>query len=116
MSIALHSETDLRPRSGFGISSFALGTISALSFLLVLGYVTLFKEAASNGLVAVVMVLIWITNLIGIGLGIAGVVHRLSRNTFLILGLVLNFGIMTLSMALIAIGFWIQYGGPANPL
>jgi hypothetical protein len=108
MSIALYSETDLRSRSGLGISSFALGAISALSFMLVLGYVTLFKEAASNGVVGVIMVLIWIINLIGIGLGIASVVHRLSRNTFLTLGLVLNFGILTLSMTLIAIGLWIQ--------
>ena len=50
------------------------------------------------------MVLVWIIVLIGIGLGIAGVVHRSSRKAFPILGLVLNFGILTLSVALMAIG------------
>jgi hypothetical protein len=105
MSIALQSESDLRPRGGLGISSFALGTISTLSFMLVCGYVTVFKEAASaNAMVGEILVLIWIVNLIGIGLGIAGVMHRLSSNIFPILGLTLNFGIFTISMALIEIG------------
>jgi hypothetical protein len=104
MSIALHSQTGLRPRSGLGISSFALGTISTLSFMLLSGYVTVFRETASaNAMIGVVMSLVWLINMIGIGLGIASVV-RGSRNTLTILGLVLNFGILTLSVALIAIG------------
>ena len=103
MSIALHSQTGLRPRSGLGISSFAL-TISTLSFMLLSGYVTVFRETASaNAMIGVVMSLGWLINMIGIGLGIASVV-RGSRNTLTILGLVLNFGILTLSVALIAIG------------
>jgi len=105
ISIALRSQADMRPRSGLGISSLALGAISTLSFILLTGYASVFnKTGNANAMIGEGMVLVWIINLIGTGLGIAGVAHRSSRRTFPILGLVLNFGILTLSVALIAIG------------
>ena len=47
MSIALDSQTDLRPRSGLGISSFALGVISTLSFILLTGYASAFNKTGA---------------------------------------------------------------------
>jgi hypothetical protein len=43
-------------------------------------------------------------SLIGIGLDIAGALDRSSKKTFPVLGLVLNFGILAISAAVIAIG------------
>jgi hypothetical protein len=105
VSIVLHNQTDLRPRSGLGISSFGLGAIGTLSFVLLTGYASVFnKTGSANATIGEGLVLVWTINLIGIGLGIAGVVHRSSRNTFPILGLVLNLGILTLGMTLMEIG------------
>ena len=109
MSIALHSQTDLRPRIGLGISSFALGAIGTLSFMLLAGYASVIHNTGSttpavNTMIGEGMVLVWIINLIGIGLGIAGVVQRASRKTLPILGLVLNFGILTLGAAIVTVG------------
>ncbi len=105
MSIAFHSQTELQPHSGLGISSFALGAFSTLSFMLLTGYASAFNETGSaNAMIGEGMVLVWIINLIGIGLGIAGIARRSSRKTLPILGLVLNLGIVALSVSLMAIG------------
>jgi hypothetical protein len=106
MSMTLQGQTGLRPRAGLGTSSFAVGAIGTLSFVLLLGWATIDKSESTKMMLGTGMVMVWIINLIGIGLGIAGVVNRSSNKTLAILGLVLNGGIMTLSMALIAIGIW----------
>jgi hypothetical protein len=105
MSIALESQAGLRPHNGLGISSFALGAISTLSFMLLAGYASAFnKTGSANAMIGEGLVLVWTMILIGIGLGIAGGVHRSSSKTFPILGLVLNLGILTLSVGLMALG------------
>ena len=109
MSIALHSQTDPRPYIGLGISSFTFGAIGTLSFMLLAGYAGVSHNLGSttpqiNTMIGFGMVLVWIVNVIGVGLGIAGAVNNPSRKTFSILGLVLNFGILTLSAAIIVVG------------
>ena len=109
MTIALDSEAGLRRHSGLGIASFAVGTFSTLSFILLAGYASAFnKTGSANAMIGEGLVLVWTMILIGIGLGIAGAVHRSSSKTFAILGLVLNLGMLTLSVGLLAIGLRMQ--------
>jgi hypothetical protein len=101
--------TDVRSRDGLGITSFTLGAISILSFILLSVYATAFNKAESaNTLIGEFLALIFLTNAIGIGLGIAGIVCRESRRAFPILGLATNLGLMSLIIALIAIGLHVH--------
>jgi hypothetical protein len=109
MSSALDGRTQLRPNTGLGISSFTLGTISMVSFVILMGYAGFLQNAglataATNALVGVGLLLVWIVNLTGIGLGIAGVMQHSLKKVFPILGLVFNVGTLALSATVIAIG------------
>jgi hypothetical protein len=109
MSIASPSQAEPGPHIGLGIWSFTLGAIGTLSFLLLAGYAGVMHNTGSatpavDMMIGEGMLLVWIINLIGIGLGIAGAVDGASRKTFPVLGLVLNFGILAFSAAVIAIG------------
>jgi hypothetical protein len=109
MSIALDSQAALRPGVGLGISSFVLGAITTLSFIFLVVCAGVAHNngtatPAFNTMIGASLMLVWIVNLIGVGLGIAGVVQRSSNKTFPILGLVLNFGILVLGAALVAAG------------
>ena len=107
MSLTSHSQVDLRPHIGLGISSFAVGAIGTLSFVLLAVYAGVLHTGRAtsevNAMVGIGMVLVWIMNLIGIGLGIAAAMDS-SKKTFAVLGLVLNFGTLALSAAIVAIG------------
>jgi hypothetical protein len=103
MSMTLQGQTGLRPSAGLGVSSFAVGAIGTLSFVLLLGWATIDKSESTKPMLGAGLVMVWIINLIGIGLGIAGVVKGSSNKTLSILGLVLNGGIVVISAALIAI-------------
>jgi hypothetical protein len=109
MSIALDGRTQLRPHTGLGISSFTLGVISLIAFVALTGYAGLLQTTghateATNTLVGVGVLLIWIANLVGIGLGIAGAVQHCLRKVFPTLGLVFNVGNLLLSAAIVAVG------------
>jgi hypothetical protein len=109
MSTTLQCRAQQQPRIGLGISSFTLGAIGTLSFVLLAVYVGVVHNTggatpAVKTMIGDGMVLVWITNLIGVGLGIAGAVNSASRKTFPILGLVLNSSILATSAAIIAIG------------
>jgi hypothetical protein len=108
VSITSHSQADLRPHIGLGISSFAVGAIGTLSFVLLVVYAVVLHNtgratAEVNAMIGGGMVLVWTMNLIGIGLGIAAAMDS-SKKTFAVLGLVLSFGTLALSAAIVAIG------------
>jgi hypothetical protein len=109
MSIALDGRTQLRPHTGLGISSFALGTISMVSFVILVGYAGFLQNVgsatqATNAMIGVGLLLVWIVNLTGIGLGIAAVIQHSLKKVFPVLGLVFNVGTVALSATVIAIG------------
>jgi hypothetical protein len=105
MSSISNAPTDVRSRDGLGITSFSLGAISMLSFGLLSVYATAFdKTESANTLIGEFLALIWMTNILGIGFGIAGIVCQQSRKALPVLGLATNSGLMSLSLVLIAIG------------
>jgi hypothetical protein len=109
MSIVLHNPSDLRRHIGLGISSFAVGVISVLSFVVLLGYAGMIHNTASatpavNMTIGFGVMIVWLISLIGTGLGIAGALDSLSRKTFPVLGLVFNVGLLMVSTSIVAIG------------
>jgi|SRR5665213_1596968 len=109
MSMTSYGRTDMRLHIGLGVSSFALGAVGTVSFMLLAGYAAVIHNGGSatptlDTMIGGGLMLVWISNLIGIGLGIAGAVDRPSKKTLPVLGLVLNFGILALSAAIVAIG------------
>jgi hypothetical protein len=109
MSIVLYNHTAPRQRNGFGTASFALAAISMFLFFALSGFATIIHETETlDGIIGVAMSLIWILNLIGIGLGIAGLAQRSSGKSSSVWGLVLNFAGLALSVTLIAIGLQVN--------
>lgn len=105
MSFISNTRTGVRSRNGLGITSFALGATSILAFSLLSVYATAFnKTESANTLIGEFLALIWMTNILGIGFGIAGIVCQQARKALPILGLATNLGLMSLSLVLIAIG------------
>jgi hypothetical protein len=58
----------------------------------------------ANTVVGVLIFFFWLVDLVGIGLGIAGVCDRASKKAFPVLGIVIGTGVLLLSGAIIVIG------------
>jgi cation transport ATPase len=94
---------------GLGISSFVIAIIALIFIILLFGVAGAVRASgrstpAVDTVVGLAMLLAWVADLIGIGLGIAGALDKRSKKTFPILGLVIGLGTIILTGALVLIG------------
>jgi hypothetical protein len=105
MSSIPNDQAAAKAYDGFGIASFALAAIAMLSFGMLLVYATAFNTSGdANATIGECMVLIWMINYLGIGLGVASLACRRVSKSFPALGISMHFGLLLLSGALVAIG------------
>ena len=102
-----------RRHSGVGIASFVMGLVNVVLFLGMMvfaialgassgGHVD--EHAASTIMLGLFAILIALICLIGTGLGIAGVVQKIRRRVFGVIGLCLNGGVLLLIILIILVG------------
>ena len=90
---------------GFCIASVALAAIAMLSFGMLSVYATAFNTFEdANATIGECMVLIWMIDCLGIGLGISSIACRRASKSLPALGISMHLGLMILSAALVAIG------------
>jgi hypothetical protein len=109
MSIAMENEATIRAHKGIGIASFAIGVISVIIFLALIGAAAVMTKTGKmtpelNVIIGLGMISACFVDLIGIGLGFFGAVDRASKKTYPALGLALNIGILVLFAVLVMIG------------
>ena len=102
--------------SGIGIASFMISIVSGLFLFLLVAIAGIIEATTPGGIdeespVEIVLglgiILGFGLNLVGIGLGIAGVIQKNRKRTFAVLGLVFNLGIIILHIAIVAFGIMI---------
>lgn len=97
-------------QSGFGITSFVLA-ISTIVIIIIATFIAagfeiatggVGENSAAPGIYALVYVFCFLINMVGVGFGIAGLVQKMRKRVFSILGLIFN-GLGVISMILIFI-------------
>ena len=109
MSIAMENGTTIRSHKGIGIASFAIGVISVIVFLALIGVAAVMAKTGKmtpelNVIIGLGVISACFVDLIGIALGFFGAFDRSSKKTYPALGLALNIGILALFAALLVIG------------
>jgi hypothetical protein len=104
---------DPRKHKGLGIASFVITVVSFVLVLLavvIAGVVTMAHKATPeiNTIIGLFLFIVWLLDLIGIGLGIAGALDRTSKKVFPILGIVIGAAVLLGSAAIVAIGFAVR--------
>lgn|SRR5262249_10189407 len=102
-------EQALLRHRGLGIASFAVAMVVLLLIFLVFGVagvlkVSGIKNPAIDVIIGLGIIVLWLANLVGIGLGIEGVVDKTSKKIFPILGLVIGAGTLAISVGAVVIG------------
>ena len=102
-------EQALLRHRGLGIASFIIAMVVLLLILLVFGVagalrVSGVKSPAIDVVIGLAAIALWLANLVGIGLGIAGLIDKTSKKTFPILGLVIGAGTLAISVGVVLIG------------
>jgi hypothetical protein len=108
--------TDMQMRSGhsgMGIASFVIGVLALLGLVLALASLVAAIKASGghlddHGAAAVgaglILMLVGLLGLVGAGLGIAGVMQRVQRRLFAILGLCFNGPVVLLIITFLIVG------------
>jgi len=102
-------EQALLRHRGLGIASFIIAMVVLLLIFLVFGVagalrVSGVKSPAIDVVIGLAAIALWLANLVGIGLGIAGLIDKTSKKTFPILGLVIGAGTLAISVGVVLIG------------
>ena len=102
-------EQALLRHRGLGIASFIIAMVVLLLIFLVFGVagalrVSGVKNPAIDVVIGLAAIALWLANLVGIGLGIAGLIDKTSKKTFPILGLVIGAGTLAISVGVVLIG------------
>jgi glucose uptake protein GlcU len=110
MTVATENQTVIHVHKWQGIASSIIGVTSILITLLLVG-MTMSGTEPPKPVVTALSVLssgMLCANLIGIVLGVLGAKDRSSRKLYPVLGLALNFGILTTFVALALVGLAIK--------
>lgn len=110
LPVISEEKKDSIKQSGLGITSFVLA-MSSILIIIVATFIAVGFEVASGGIAedsvapgiyALIFVFGFLINLVGVGFGIAGMVQKMRKRVFSILGLIFN-GLGVISMILIFI-------------
>ena len=94
---------------GLGIASFVIAiVVLVLVFLLFLIAGVMKTSGAAtptaNAVIGSLIFLLWLIDVVGVAIGIAGVMDRTAKKTFPVLGIVIGGAVLVLSIILIVIG------------
>jgi|SRR5580698_6127761 hypothetical protein len=105
---AMDDQVALRHK-GLGIASFVIAiVVLVLVFLLFLIAGVMKTSGAAtptaNAVIGSLIFLLWLIDVVGVAIGIAGVLDRTAKKTFPVLGIVIGGAVLLLSIVLIVIG------------
>jgi hypothetical protein len=94
---------------GLGVTSFVMSVVVLVLIVVLFGVAGAMKAAgtatpATNVVVGLAIIVLWVLDLVAIALGIAGAIDNTSKKVFPILGLVLAVGTAVISAGLVVIG------------
>ena len=94
---------------GLGIASFVISVVILLLIVVLFGIAGVLKVSGGMNpaiqiVVGFAIILMWLVDLVGIGLGIAGAIDKKSKKTFPVLGIIIGVGIAVISVAVVVIG------------
>jgi hypothetical protein len=94
---------------GLGIASFVIAiVVLVLVFLLFLVAGVMKSSGAAtptaNAVIGSLIFLLWLIDVVGVAIGIAGAMDRTAKKTFPVLGIVIGGAVLLLSIILIVIG------------
>lgn len=95
---------------GLGIASFTISVIVLILIFALIAVAAFMKtsnvpvRSAANAIVGLFFILLLFTDLIGIGLGIAGAIQKKSKKVFPVLGIVIGTGTIVMAGLLMMIG------------
>jgi len=92
-----------------GVTSFVMAVVVLILIIVLFGVAGAMKAAgtataASNVVVGLGIIVLWVLDLVAIALGIAGALDKTSKKTFPVLGLVLAIGTAVISAGLVVLG------------
>jgi hypothetical protein len=113
MTMTMDNQATVRRHKGSGIASFALGVTGVVLVLGVFGAAVAMAATTKitpelTMLLGLGMLFACFIDLIGIAFGFVGAVDRTSKKVYPVLGLVLNFIIVALFVALLVIGLMMK--------
>jgi len=106
-------EQPILRHGGLGVASFVISIVVLPLLFVLIGVAAAIKQSGgesqvNNMLIGFDMISLWVVNLAGIGLGIAGAVDKSSKKVFPVLGLVFGIATILLSVGMVAYGLRIS--------
>jgi hypothetical protein len=109
MTMTMENQATIRTHKGTGIASFVIGVTCVILVMALMGTAGVMTKTGAitselNIIIGLGMISACFVDLIGIVLGFLGAVDRSSKKVYPVLGLIINFLVVVLFVAVLVIG------------